>query len=88
MMKAMDRDERLRFVTADEFASRCDELLDDLVQQGGEILLTRGGHTVARLLPVTERLHPYVGRSRTRITATPGDLLAPVGEDWEVDQDL
>jgi hypothetical protein len=40
-------------------------------------------------LPVPDgELRPFVGRSRGVIHSSREDLIAPVGEDWEVDTDL
>ncbi|HEX6368799.1 MAG TPA: hypothetical protein VF006_07700 [Longimicrobium sp.] len=84
----MDRDKPARSVEAEDFASRCDELLGEVEQRGGEILITRGGAVIARLIPFATELRPFVGRSDGTINLPPGDLLAPIGKDWEVDQDL
>ena len=35
-----------------------------------------------------QEMRPFVGRSRDFVSAEPQDLLAPVGESWEVDADL
>ncbi|HEX5872397.1 MAG TPA: hypothetical protein VFY65_18335 [Longimicrobium sp.] len=83
----MDRDKPARNVESEDFASWCDELLSDVEQRGDEIVITRDGAAIARLIPFTEE-HPFVGRSCGTIKSAPGDLLAPIGEDWEVDQDL
>jgi antitoxin (DNA-binding transcriptional repressor) of toxin-antitoxin stability system len=84
----MGPDETFRIVTAEEFASRCCALLDDVEQNGHAILITRDGAAVARLIPATESLRPSVGRSRGTIEAEVEDLIAPAGEDWEGDRYL
>jgi hypothetical protein len=38
--------------------------------------------------PVEDEISPFVGRMKGTIQASREDLLAPIGEDWEVDQDL
>jgi hypothetical protein len=38
--------------------------------------------------PAPAAPRPFVGRSRGVITATREDLLEPVGESWEIGQDL
>jgi hypothetical protein len=41
------------------------------------------------LVPMAaEALRPFVGRSRGVIHASRDDLLAPIGQDWQVDADL
>lgn len=38
--------------------------------------------------PAAGRLRSFVGRSQGAIQISDADLMAPVGEDWEVDADL
>jgi antitoxin (DNA-binding transcriptional repressor) of toxin-antitoxin stability system len=78
----------VRSVTDEDFARQCNELLEDVEAHGDEILITRGGAAVARLIPSTEAVRPFVGRSRRTIQASADDLIAPVGKDWEADSDL
>lgn len=77
-----------RIVTPEEFASRCGELLDAVETRGDEVRIIRDGAAVARLIPFTEELRPFVGRSKGTIEVSPDDLIAPVGAEWEAGQDL
>lgn len=43
---------------------------------------------VTPLVPVAEEPCRYVGRSHGVIHISRDDLFAPVGEDWQVDDDL
>jgi antitoxin (DNA-binding transcriptional repressor) of toxin-antitoxin stability system len=55
---------------------------------GEEIVITDHNHPVT-MVPVRDTgLRPFTGRSRGVIHASREDLLAPVGQDWEVDGDL
>lgn len=63
--------------------------MDRVKETGAEYVITKRGRPVAKLGPVTEEdVRPFVNRSRGVIQANPEDLLAPIGEDWEVDADL
>ena len=78
---------------ASGFAARCLELLDELAEHGGEIVITRDGHPVARLTPCPEPSTPhgkkprgdpkqFFGADRGRIRIL-GDILEPIDVVWE-----
>ena len=77
-----------RQVQAGEFKAICLKLIDQVKETGAEIIIIKRNRPVAKLTPVGEGLRPFVGRSRGVISATCDDLIAPMGEDWEVDGDL
>jgi prevent-host-death family protein len=80
---------RSHSIQAAEFKATCLQLMDHVKRTGEEFVITKRNRPVAKLAPITdEDLRPFVGRSRGVITASREDLLAPVGEDWEVDADL
>jgi len=41
-------------IAISDFKAKCLALLDDLHQQGGQILLTKRGRVIARIQPVNE----------------------------------
>jgi prevent-host-death family protein len=72
-----------RTIGATEFKARCLELMDELASRGGEIVVTKRGRAVARVLPVVAAsLLPLRGlwKGEGRIT---GDLL-DLGLEWEM----
>lgn len=82
------RDGRRR-VGAGEFKATCLKLMDEVEETGEEIIITKRNRPVAKLVPASrEGLRPFVGRSRGVISVSREDLMAPIGEDWEVDADL
>jgi prevent-host-death family protein len=84
-----DKDGHTYRIPAGDFKATCLKLMDRVKETGVEYVITKRNRPVAKLAPVTdEDLRPFVGRSRGVITATREDLMAPVGEDWEVDADL
>jgi prevent-host-death family protein len=83
------REERVQRIRAAEFKAVCLRLMDRVRATGEEFIITKRNRAVAKLGPVKDgELRPFVGRSRGMISAAPEDLLAPVGEEWEVDADL
>lgn len=78
-----------RVSPAGEFKAVCLRLIDEVRDTGEEIVITKRGQPMAKLVPVTEAdIRPFVGRSRGMIEATREDLLSAEGPDWEVDDDL
>ena len=74
-----------RQIAAGEFKAKCLHLLDEVRQSRQEIVITKRGRAVARLLPVDEELLPVFGRMRGSAEIL-GDIVAPVGEKWNVDE--
>jgi prevent-host-death family protein len=78
-----------RTMPAGQFKPACLRLMDVVNETGEEIVITKRNRPVAMLVPVSDaEVRPFVGRSRGVIHASRDELLAPVGEDWEVDADL
>lgn len=77
-----------RIIPAGEFKPACLKLMDQVNETGVEIVITKRNEPIARLVPIDGGLRSFVGRSRGVIQISDADLLAPVGEDWEVDADL
>lgn len=77
-----------RIIPAGEFKPACLKLMDQVNETGVEIVITKRNEPIAKLVPISGELRPFVGRSRGVIRISDEDLLAPVGEDWEADADL
>ena len=80
-------DDDVTTLDASGFAARCIELLDELAEHGGEIVITKDGHPVARLTPCPEpklRGNPkqFFGADRGRIRIL-GDISEPIDVVWE-----
>lgn len=70
-------------IPAGEFKARCLQIMDEVQQTGCEVVITKRGRPVARLLPMEERPRRDVfGCMRGSVTIT-GDILAPLEEPWE-----
>lgn len=77
-----------RIIPAGEFKPACLKLMDQVNATGVEIVITKRNEPIAKLVPISAELRPFVGRSRGVIQIADEDLLSPVAEDWEVDADL
>ncbi len=71
-----------RRVPAGEFKARCLKLMDEVRESGGEIVITKRGTAVARLVPVAEDARPVLGALKGSATIR-GDLVAPLDGAWE-----
>lgn len=76
---------RARVMEAAEFETRCLRLLDE-VAGGGEIVITKDGRAVCRLVPVETPKSAPIGKYRDWIDLT-GDIVAPVDAEWEAEVD-
>jgi prevent-host-death family protein len=72
-------------ISASRFKAECLALLDEVAATGTELIVTKRGRPVARVVPLADgdavSLHGSVRY------ATEEDLLAPVPEHWEAEND-
>ena len=71
-----------RRVPAGEFKAHCLKLMDEVRESGAEIVITKRGTAVARLVPVAEDTRPVLGALKDSATIR-GDLVAPLDGTWE-----
>ncbi len=72
-------------IAAGEFKAKCLHLLDEVQRNRKEILITKRGRPVARLLPAEENVAPVFGRMKGTVEIL-GDIVAPTGEKWDADE--
>jgi prevent-host-death family protein len=72
-------------IAAGEFKAKCLHLLDEVQQTRKEIVITKRGRAVARLLPIEEKTPTVFGRMKGTIKIL-GDIVGPTGEKWEADE--
>jgi prevent-host-death family protein len=71
-------------VTAADFKTHCLRLIEEVRQGHGEVVITRYGTPVARLVPYTEGAMSIFGFLSGTVVSH-GDLISPTGEEWEAD---
>ncbi|HUI76430.1 MAG TPA: type II toxin-antitoxin system prevent-host-death family antitoxin [Bryobacteraceae bacterium] len=74
---------RLRRVDASSFKARCLSLLGEVQRQRKEIVITKRGKPVARLVPVDDESPVIFGRLKGTVRIL-GDIFS-TGERWEAD---
>jgi prevent-host-death family protein len=72
-------------IGAGEFKTHCLHLLDEVARRRTEIVITKRGRPVARLLPVEAETPPVFGRMRGTVEIL-GDIVAPTGERWHAEE--
>lgn len=75
-----------RTVTASEFQAGCLALIDEVAGGSGEIVITKAGRPVARLIPYLERPASLFGAGRGRMKIV-GDIVSPVDVEWDAISD-
>jgi prevent-host-death family protein len=72
-------------IAAGEFKAKCLHLLDEVEQSRKELIITKRGRPVARLVPVEQEAPQIFGRMKGTCKIL-GDIVGPTGEKWEADE--
>jgi prevent-host-death family protein len=74
-------------VPASQFKARCLELISLVKDKRVEVIITKRGQRVAKLVPLAdEPPRTLLGYLRGTVTVV-GDITEPVGEVWDADPD-
>ena len=84
MTTGKERSATAMTMKASEFKAKCLKLMDEISANGGEIVITKNGLPVSRLVPYREKPVSLFGIDRDRIEIR-GDIIAPVDADWEIE---
>jgi len=73
-------------VPVSEFKARCLEILERLRQRGQELVVTKRGEPIARVVPIRPEARPLRGMLSGHIEFL-GDIVhADFGKDWEANR--
>lgn len=75
-----------RTIKASEFKATCLKLMDQVAETGQEIIITKNGVPVSKLVPYRRRPKTLFGRYRDRILIL-GDIIEPIAVEWEAHAD-
>jgi prevent-host-death family protein len=67
-------------ISASQFKARCLALLDQVAEGGGELIVTKRGRPVARVVPVEEGASL---EGSVSYNVSDDELVAPIEADWE-----
>lgn len=74
----------VRTVKASEFKARCLKLMDEVAASGEEIVITKHGRPVSRLLPYRTKPETLFGIDRGRFEIV-GDIGDPIDVEWDAE---
>ena len=69
-------------IKASEFKAKCLQLMEEVKKTGEEIVITKNGKPVSKLVPVKHRPKTLFGAHRGRIIVK-GDIVSPLDAEWE-----
>ena len=72
----------VRTIKASEFKARCLKLMDEIAASGAEIVITKNGRPVSRLVPYRRKPKSLFGIDRGRVEVL-GNLDEPLDVAWE-----
>ena len=75
----------MKAVTAAEFQAQCSQLIKEVVETGSPVVIVDNGHPVAQLGPVVNQELTLMGAHKGKIRII-GDILEPVGDEWEAER--
>ncbi len=73
-------------IGAGEFKAKCLKLLDEVQRQRKQVVITKRGKPVAKLVPITERSASFIGSMKGTMEIL-GDIVSPTDVKWEADTD-
>ena len=87
-----------RTINASEFKVKCLELMDEVEESGEEIVITKQGRPVSRLVPYREKQENTQDSGNTKNLKSPfgdyrgkikihGDIVGPMPAEWFTDGD-
>ena len=74
----------VRTVKASEFKAQCLKLMDEVADSGIEIVITKNGRPVSRLVPYRDEEPSMFGRDRGKIRIL-GDIIEPIDVQWDAE---
>jgi len=74
-----------QYIAAGEFKAKCLQLMDEVSQLHQELIITKHGKPVARLVPY-EEVPPLLFGCLSGSLQITGDILAPLDENWSINE--
>lgn len=69
-------------ISAGQFKAKCLKLMDEVRDRREEVVITKRGKPVARLVPCDEKPTHLFGCMKGTVTIL-GDVVSPTGEKWD-----
>ena len=75
-----------RTIKVSEFKTKCLKLIDGVANSGDEIIISKRGEPIARLVPYRKRPKSLFGIDKGSMRIL-GDIVEPIDVEWEAMQD-
>jgi prevent-host-death family protein len=72
-------------IPAGQFKAQCLKLMDEVQDQHREIVITKRGKPVAKLVPFEDKRPDIFGYAKGSLVIL-GDIVGPTGEIWDADR--
>jgi prevent-host-death family protein len=72
-------------LTAVEFQSKCIELMDQVKENHEEVIITKDGKPIAKLIPMGEETAGSLFGFMKDTVKINGDIVASIDEKWDVE---
>ncbi len=72
-------------IAAGEFKAKCLGLLDEVQRKRTEVVITKRGKPVAKLVPIEDRSASFIGSMKGTMEIV-GDIVSPIDVKWEADE--
>lgn len=69
---------------AGEFKAKCLKVLDEVQRQRKQVIVTKRGKPVAKVVPVNDEPESFIGSMRGTMEIL-GDIISPIDVKWEAD---
>ena len=73
-----------RTIKASEFKAKCLQLMDEVAESGEEIIITKYGRPVSKLIPYRRKPKSFFGADKGRMKII-GDIISPIDVEWEAE---
>ncbi len=70
-------------IAAGQFKAQCLQLMDQVQQSREEIVITKHGKPVAKLVPIAESATQSIFGYLRGTVEVVGDIVSPIEEDWQ-----
>ncbi len=75
----------MKNIQASEFKAKCLKIMDDVARTGEEVVITKNGKAISKLVPYREPRQSLFGIHAGKLIIH-GDILAPIGDEWKADR--
>lgn len=73
-------------IAAGEFKAKCLKIMDDIEKTRKEVVITKFGRPVAKLVPVEGKKQKSLFGCMKGSVIIKGDIIAPIDEKWSADE--